>query len=235
MPSYDYLVVGCGMFGSVFARCAAESGRRVLMIDKRNHIAGNCYSESVAGIEVHRYGPHVFHTDHEPVWRFVNRFARFNDYVHRTEVHHQGRLYSFPINLETLRQVWGVQSAAEAEAKLQQVRRPPADLLNLRDWSIGQIGQQLYELFIEGYTAKQWGRDPAELPASIIRRIPIRSTADDRYFDDRYQGIPIGGYTRLFENMLDHPSIEVRLGIDYLNDRGSLDRRARHALHRQAR
>jgi UDP-galactopyranose mutase len=215
MASYDYLVVGCGMFGAVFARAAADAGRRVLVIDKRDHIAGNCYSETVAGIEVHRYGPHIFHTDDERIWQFVNRFARFNHYVHHGRVLHGGRMYSFPINLLTLAQVWGVSTPRDAEARLQQVRVARENPVNLRDWIVSQVGQQLYEIFVEGYTAKQWGRDPAELPASIIRRIPIRMTFDDRYFDDRFQGIPIGGYTRLFENMLDHPGITVELGVDY--------------------
>ncbi len=223
MASYDYLVVGCGMFGAVFARSTAEQGKRVLVVDKRNHIAGNCYSEAVAGIQVHRYGPHIFHTNDAEVWRFVNRFAEFNHYAHHGRAHYQGRTFSFPINLLTLQQLWGVNTPDEAERKLREVRipcvphAPHQDPCSLRDWILSQVGEELYEIFVRGYTTKQWGRDPSELPASIIRRIPIRSTYDDRYFEDRFQGIPIGGYTRLFENMLDHAAIEIELGVDYFD------------------
>ncbi len=222
MASYDYLVVGCGMFGAVFARAAADAGRRVLVVDLRDHVAGNCYSETVEGIEVHRYGPHIFHTDDEQIWRFVNRFATFNHYVHHGRVRHEGRTFSFPINLMTLSQLWGVNTPGEAEDKLRQVRVPCENPANLRDWIVSQVGQELYEIFVRGYTAKQWGRDPAELPASIIRRLPIRMTLDDRYFEDRFQGIPIGGYTRLFENMLDHRLINVELGVNYFEHAGQL-------------
>lgn len=215
MASYDYLVVGCGMFGATFARSAAEQGKRVLIVDKRQHIAGNCYTEAVAGIQVHRYGPHIFHTDNLEVWRFVNRFATFNHYAHHGRVHYRGRTFSFPINLLTLQQLWGVNTPAEAEARLRQARIPCERPRNLRDWILSQVGEELYEVFVRGYTTKQWGRDPAELPPSIIRRIPIRNTYDDRYFEDRFQGIPLGGYTRLFENMLDHALIKVELPVDY--------------------
>lgn len=203
------------MFGAVFARCAAERGKRVLVVDKRPHIAGNCYTESVVGIEVHRYGPHIFHTDNDEIWRFVNRFAQFNDYVHRVEVNFRGRMFSFPINLLTLRQLWDVSTPEQADRKLASVRVECGSPKNMRDWVLGQVGEELYEIFIRGYTHKQWGRDPAELPASIVRRIPIRTTLDDRYFDDRFQGIPVGGYTRLFENMLDHELIGIELNVDY--------------------
>lgn len=231
MAEYDYLVVGGGLFGAVFARCAAQAGRRVLVIDKRDHIAGNCYSEQMAGIEVHRYGPHIFHTDNSRVWKFVNRFASFNNYVHHGRVRFEGRTYSFPINLMTLAQLWDVQTPAEAQRKLSEVRVPCQRPRNLRDWILSQVGEQLYEIFVRGYTEKQWGRDPAELPPSIIRRIPIRQTYDDRYFSDRYQGVPIGGYTRMFENMLDHDHIEVVLGIDYFKYRGELEQVAERTLY----
>jgi UDP-galactopyranose mutase len=226
MASYDYLIVGCGMFGAVFARSVAERGRRVLVVDKRNHVAGNCYTETVAGVEVHRYGPHIFHTDNAIVWRFVNRFARFNDYRHRGRVSFRGRTFSFPLNLATLEQLWGVRTPDEAERKLREVRVPRANARNLRDWILSQVGLELYEIFVRGYTTKQWGRDPAELPASIIRRIPIRTTRNDDYFDDRFQGIPVGGYTRMFENMLDHPGIQVQLNVDYFDAVGDLRKAA---------
>lgn len=216
---FDYVVVGCGMFGAVFARMMAESGRRIMIVDKRRHIGGNCYTEQVEGIHVHRYGPHIFHTSSPRVWEFVNRFAEFNHFRLRTPVNFHGKLYSFPINLMTLHQLWGVTSPAEAEAKLAEARIPCEQPDNLEDWILAQVGREIYETFIRGYTTKQWGRDPRELPASIIRRIPLRRTYNDRYFDDRYEGIPIGGYTRLFENLLDHENIRFETGVDYFQQR----------------
>jgi UDP-galactopyranose mutase len=214
------------MFGAVFARAVAERGRRVLVVDKRNHVAGNCYTENVAGVEVHRYGPHIFHTDNQRVWRFITRFASFNDYRHRGRVSYGGRTYSFPLNLATFEQLWGTRTPEDVERKLREVRVPHSDPRNLRDWIVSQVGHEVYEIFVRGYTTKQWGRDPADLPAAIIRRIPIRTTANDAYFDDRYQGIPIGGYTQLFERMLHHPAIEVRLGVEYFDERSRLGRQA---------
>jgi UDP-galactopyranose mutase len=231
MAPYDYLVVGCGMFGAVFARAVADRGRRSLVVDKRSHIAGNCYTEAVAGIQVHRYGPHIFHTDDPRVWRFVNRFAEFNDYRHRGRVRYGNREFSFPLNLATLEQLWGITTPAEAERKLRQVRVQHDNPRSLRDWIVSQVGEELYEIFVRGYTTKQWGRDPAELPASIIRRLPIRTTRDDNYFDDRFQGIPIGGYTRLFENMLDHPRIDVELNVDYFSQANELRRTAKRMVY----
>lgn len=221
MP-FDYVIVGCGMFGCVFARSVAERGKRVLLVDKRDHIGGNCYTEEVAGVHVHRFGPHIFHTNSEAVWRFVNRFTKFNNYRHRGVVCVGERLYSFPINLLTLHQMWGVRTPAEAEAKLAAVRIVADNADDLESWILSQVGRELYETFVRGYTLKQWGREPRELPAAIIRRIPIRLTYDDRYFDDLYEGIPRGGYTRMFENMLDHPNISVETGIDYFADASRL-------------
>jgi UDP-galactopyranose mutase len=214
MP-FDYVIVGCGMFGCVFARSVADRGKRVLLVDKRDHIGGNCYTEEVAGVHVHRYGPHIFHTNSTAVWRFVNRFTEFNNYRHRGVVCFGERLYSFPINLLTLHQMWGVRTPGEAEAKLAAMRISAGDADDLESWILSQVGRELYETFVRGYTLKQWGRDPRELPAAIIRRIPIRLTYDDRYFDDLYEGIPRGGYTRMFENMLDHPNISMETGVDY--------------------
>ncbi len=194
---------------------AAEYGRRVWVIDKREHVAGNCYSEQIAGIEVHRYGPHIFHTDNPRVWAFLNRFTRFNHYVHHGRVRYGGRTFSFPINLMTLSQLWGVQTPAEATQKLAEVRVPCEQPHTLRDWILSQVGEEIYETFVRGYTTKQWGRDPSELPPAIIRRLPIRQTYDDRYFADEFQGVPIGGYTKMFQNMLDHEAITVTLGVDY--------------------
>lgn len=217
--AFDYAIVGCGMFGSVFARIVADHGKRVLVVDQRDHIGGNCYTEERHGVHVHKYGAHIFHTNDADVWQFVTRFAKFNHYRHRLAVNHGGKLYSFPINLMTLSQVWGVTTPAEAAAKLASVGGPkPSEAeTNLETWIVSQIGRELYEIFVRGYTTKQWGRDPRELPASIIRRIPIRLTYNDCYFDDLYQGIPIGGYTRLFENMLDHPNICYETGVNYFD------------------
>lgn len=218
----DYLVVGAGLFGSVFARSVADVGNTVLLIDRRPHLGGNCYSEQVDGIEVHRYGPHIFHTSNHEVWQFVNRFAKFNQYRHRGIVRNGDKLFSFPINLTTLHRLWGVTTPKQAEVRLTQVRKPCDDPQNLEQWIIGQIGRELYEIFIRGYTTKQWGRDPSELPASIIRRIPIRLTWNDDYFDDTYQGIPKDGYTRMFENMLDHPNIQTAVNVDFFENQSEL-------------
>ena len=226
----DYLVVGSGMFGAVFARRLADSGRTVQVVERRGHIAGNCYSEKVGGIDVHRYGPHIFHTNDRRVWEFLNRFTEFNHYRHRGVVRHGERLFSFPINLTTLHQLWGVTTPEEAERRLQAVREA-ADDDNLESWIVSQVGRELYELFVRGYTAKQWGRDPRELPSSIIKRIPVRLTWDDNYFDDQYQGIPRDGYTRMFENMLDHPRIRCATGIDFFAERQELESSARQLVY----
>lgn len=225
---YDYLIVGAGLFGATMARDLTDAGRRVLVIDRRAHIAGNCYTESVEGITVHRYGGHIFHTNSRPVWEYVNRFVPFYPYRHRLAVNHGGRLYSFPINLMTLHQLYGVTTPDEARELIEQVRGP-AGGDNLRDWLIGQVGERIYRMFVEGYTRKQWGRDPAELPASIIRRLPIRYSYDDGYFSDIYQGLPSGGYTALVAAML--AGIETRLGVDYLDGRWALDRLAHRTVY----
>jgi UDP-galactopyranose mutase len=218
----DYVIVGAGLFGSVLARRMAEAGRNVLVIERRAHLGGNCFSESIDGIEVHRYGAHIFHTNNERVWNFVNRFTRMNAYRHRVVAKSGERLFSFPINLLTLHQLWGVRSPAEAEARLAQVRVPIARPRNLEEWILSRVGRELYETFIRGYTAKQWGRDPAELPAAIVRRLPIRLNWDDSYFNDRFQGIPEQGYTRMFENLLDHRLIRVETGVDFMAHKKSL-------------
>lgn len=228
---FDYLIVGAGLFGAVFARIAAESGRRSLIVDRRPHIAGNCFSENVRGVEVHRYGPHIFHTNDEWVWSFVNRFANFHHYIHRCAVRHQHRLLSFPINLLTFHQLWGVTTPAEVEARLERERIPCDQPRSCEDWILSQVGRELYETFFHGYTAKQWNRDPSQLPAAIVRRIPIRLTYDDRYFGDRFQGIPVGGYTRLFENMLDHDLIRVETNVDFFAERDRLTRDASRLVY----
>ncbi len=213
----DYLIVGCGLFGSTFARLATDRGASCLVIDKRDHIAGNCYTKRMNGIDVHMYGPHTFHTNSRGVWDFVNQFADFNNFVTRTKVSHGGKIYSFPINLFTLSQVWGVESPTEAIAKLEEVRHKIDNPRNLEEWCLSQIGEELYNIFIYGFTKKQWGREPRELPASIIKRLPIRLTHNDNFFSDKFEGVPARGYTELFENMLD--GIPVELNCDYLSNK----------------
>jgi UDP-galactopyranose mutase len=214
---YDYLIVGSGLFGSVFAYEAKKSGKKVIVLEKRNHIGGNCYTENIDGINIHKYGPHIFHTNNKKIWDYINQFAEFNHFIHRPKVNYNNRIYSFPINLFTLYQLWGVSSPKEAEERLNQAKRIVSSTDdNLEDWIVSQVGQEIYEIFIKGYTEKQWGRDPRNLPSSIIKRIPIRLTYDDNYFFDKYQGIPIGGYTQIFDKLLD--SIEI-IQSDFFKDR----------------
>ena len=214
---YDFLIVGSGLFGSTFAQQATENGYKCLIIDKRSHNAGNAYSEDVDGINVHKYGPHIFHTSDDRIWSYVNRFAKFNNFVNRPKINYKGELYSFPINLFTLYQLFGVKTPEEASELLERVKIHSDSPKNLEEWILSEVGEEIYRTFIYGYTKKQWGREPRELPASIIRRLPIRLTFDDNYYTDKYQGIPIGGYTRMIEKMQE--GIEVRLGVDFFGDR----------------
>lgn len=218
-PARSFLIVGAGLYGAVCARELADAGHRVQVLEKRDHIGGNCFTrhQPEAGCHQHVYGPHIFHTNSPEIWAYISRFTEFNSYIHRVQVSHHDRIYSFPINLFTLNQVFGVTTPTEAEQRLVRERIAIADPRNLEDWCLSQVGRELYELFIRGYTAKQWHKDPRELPASIIKRLPIRTTFDDRYFSDRYQGIPIGGYTAIFERLL--AGIPVELGVDFLADR----------------
>jgi UDP-galactopyranose mutase len=190
-------------------------------LDKREHIGGNCYTKNREGVDVHVYGPHIFHTNDKKIWEFVNKFAEFNQYINKPKVNFRGNIYSFPINLMTLHQLWGVTTPAEAEAKLQEVRVPCENPENLEEWILSQVGREVYETFIKGYTMKQWKRHPRDLPASIIKRLPIRLIFEENYFFDKYQGIPIGGYTNMIQNMLE--GAEVHLGVDYLEDREKWD------------
>jgi UDP-galactopyranose mutase len=228
---YDFLIIGSGLFGSVFARNAAERGHSSLVIDKRNHIGGNCYTENIEGINVHKYGPHIFHTNNNKVWKFVNRFSEFNGYQHHGRVKSNGQVFSFPINLLTLNQLWGVQTPGAAAERLEEVKIPCSKSNpNLEDWILSQVGEELYEKFVKGYTTKQWGRPPSELPSFIIKRLPIRLNYDDRYFNDKYQGIPSNGYTAMFENMIDHEKIEIQTNVDYFENRKELDSAAKKII-----
>ena len=221
--AYDFLVVGAGLYGSVFAREAASRGRSVLVIDRRPHIAGNVYTECVEGIHVHRYGAHVFHTNDLKVWEYVNRFAPFNRFTNSPVANYHGALYALPFNMYTFHRIWGVNTPAEAKAEIARQRQAAhiADHpRNLEEQAISLVGRDIYEMLIKGYTEKQWGRPCDQLPAFIIRRLPVRFTYDNNYYNALYQGVPIGGYTKLVENLLD--GIETRLNVDYLADRKAL-------------
>lgn len=226
---YDYLIVGAGMFGATFARLATDAGKRCLVIDKRAHIAGNCYTEEAEGVHIHTYGPHIFHCNDTEIWSFVNRFAAFNNFRNAPIAMHGGKAYSLPFNMYTFNQIWGVTTPDEALAKIESQRlkltREPA---NLEEQALALVGKDIYETLIRDYTRKQWQKDPKELPASIIKRLPLRFTWDNNYFNDCYQGIPVGGYTAMFQRMLE--GIEVRLNVDYLSDRAGLDAVARQTV-----
>lgn len=218
MEKYDYVIVGAGLFGAVFARQMTDRGFRCLVLERRTHVGGNCHTETREGIRVHVYGPHIFHTDREEVWAYVRRFCTFNHFVNRPKVFYRGKIFSFPINLMTLYQLWGVSTPREAEEALARKRirldREPA---NLEEWVLSQVGREIYEIFIRGYTEKQWMRSPRELPASIVQRVPIRLNFDDNYYSHPYQGIPVNGYTDMVRKMLE--GIEVRLNTDFFDAR----------------
>ena len=215
---YNYLIVGSGLFGSVFARQAADAGKKVLVIDKRPNIAGNVYTEKVEGINFHKYGAHIFHTNNTEVWNYVNRFATFNRFTNSPVANYKGELYSMPFNMYTFNKMWGVVTPEEAAAKIEEQKKEiTGEPQNLEEQAISLVGRDIYEKLVKGYTEKQWGRDCKELPAFIIRRLTVRLTFDNNYFNALYQGIPIGGYTKLVENLLE--GIEVRLNEDYLEDK----------------
>ena len=219
---YDYLVVGSGLFGAVFARQATDAGKTVLVIDKRPNVAGNVYTEKVEGINFHKYGAHIFHTNNTEVWNYVNRFATFNRFTNSPVANYQGELYSMPFNMYTFNKMWGVVTPEEAAAKIEEQKKEiTGEPRNLEEQAISLVGRDIYEKLVKGYTEKQWGRDCKELPAFIIKRLPVRLTFDNNYFNALYQGIPIGGYTKLVENLLD--GIEVQLNVDYLVDRAKWD------------
>lgn len=215
MERYDYLIVGAGLSGAVFAHEAREAGKRCLVIDRRAHVAGNVYTEEVEGINVHVYGAHIFHTSLKNVWDYVNRFAEFNNYVNSPIAYYQGEVYNLPFNMNTFAKMWGVVTPAEAKAKIaeQIAAEDIGEPRNLEEQALSLVGRDIFEKLVRGYTEKQWGRDCKDLPASIIKRLPCRFTYDNNYFNDRYQGIPIGGYTAMVERMLE--GVEVRTGVEY--------------------
>ena len=214
---YDYLVVGAGLFGAVFAHEAALKGKKVKVIEKRNHIAGNIYTREEEGIQVHQYGAHIFHTSDKEIWDYVNQFAEFNRYTNSPVANYKGEIYNLPFNMNTFNKLWGVVTPAEAQAKIDEQRavlngKTPE---NLEEQAISLVGTDIYEKLIKDYTEKQWGKPTTELPAFIIRRLPVRLTYDNNYFNDIYQGIPIGGYTQIVEKMLDHENIDVETNVDF--------------------
>ncbi len=227
---YDYLIVGTGLYGAVFAERMTTAGKKCLVIDKRPHIAGNIYTEKTEGIHVHVYGPHTFHTNDKQVWDYVNRFAQFNRYTCMTLANYHGEMYSLPFNMYTFSKMWGVTTPEEAAAKIEEQRKAAGVTQphNLEEQAISLVGTDIYEKLVKGYTEKQWGRPCKELPAFIIKRLPVRFTYDNNYFNAFYQGIPIGGYTKMVENML--TGIEVRLNTDYFAHRAELDALAEHVL-----
>ena len=215
MARYDYLIVGAGISGAVFAHEAHRIGKRCLVIDRRDHIAGNIYTEGIEGIHVHKYGAHIFHTSLKNVWKYVNQFAEFNNYVNSPIANYHGEIYNMPFNMNTFSKMWGVFTPEEARAKIDEqiAQENIEEPSNLEEQALSLVGRDIFEKLVKGYTEKQWGRDCKDLPASIIKRLPCRFTYDNNYFNDRYQGIPMGGYTKMVERMLE--GIEVRTGVEY--------------------
>ena len=219
MKKYDYLIVGAGLFGSIFAYEATKRGKKCLVIEKRDHIGGNCYTQKIEGINVHKYGAHIFHTSNKVVWDYIQQFAEFNRFTNSPVARYKDELYSLPFNMLTFNKMWGVITPQEAEAKIKEQisKENITEPKNLEEQAISLVGRDIYEKLIKGYTEKQWGRECTELPAFIIKRLPVRYTYDNNYFYDTYQGIPIGGYTSIFERMLE--GIEVKLNIDFFAER----------------
>ena len=220
---YDYLIVGAGLFGATCAHELNKKGFKVLIVEKRNNIAGNIYTEAVEGIQVHKYGPHIFHTSKKEIWDYVNQFAKFNDFINMPLAYYKGKYYNMPFNMNTFHQIFGVDTAEEAKARIEKeiaeanIKEPQ----NLEEKAISMVGTTIYEMLIKGYTQKQWGRPCNELPPFIITRLPVRYEYNNNYFNDTYQGIPIGGFTKMIENMLD--GIEIKLNTDYLEHQDELN------------
>lgn len=226
MKSYDYLIVGSGLFGSIFAYEANRRGRKCLVIDKRNHIGGNIYCKEIEGINIHKYGAHIFHTSNKKVWNYINKFSEFNRYINSPVAIYKDELYNMPFNMNTFNKLWGVKTPAEAKAKIasQIAESGITEPKNLEEQAIRLVGKDIYEKLVKGYTEKQWGTKATELPSFIIKRLPVRFTYDNNYFNDKYQGIPIGGYTNIIEKMLD--GIDVRLNVNFFEKREELEKLA---------
>ncbi len=228
---YDYLIVGAGLYGAVFAYEAARKGKSCLVIDRRDHIAGNIYTKEISGIQVHEYGAHIFHTSDKRIWDYINRFAEFNNYINSPVAVYQNELYNLPFNMNTFSKMWNIRTPQEAKEIIagQIAGLKIAEPKNLEEQALSLVGEDVYRKLIKGYTEKQWGRDCRELPAFIIKRLPLRFTYDNNYFNDRYQGIPIGGYTAMIEKMLENA--EVKLGIDYLEHKTELNAMAERVIY----
>ena len=230
MAEYDYLIVGAGLYGAVFAREAMNLGKRVLVVDRRKNIGGNVFTEKIEGIDVHVYGAHIFHTNDKKVWNYITRFADFNRFTNSPVANYKGELYSLPFNMYTFNKMWGVVSPEEAKAKIAEQRKKiSGEPKNLEEQAVSLVGRDLFEKLVKGYTEKQWGRDCKDLPAFIIRRLPVRLTFDNNYFNALYQGIPIGGYTKLVQNLLE--GADIRLDTDYLQDREALNALADRVIY----
>ena len=222
MPNYDYLIVGAGLYGAVFAREAMNRGKKVLVVDRRKSVGGNVYTEKIEGIDVHIYGAHIFHTNSKRVWDYITRFSDFNRFTNSPVANYRGELYSLPFNMYTFNKMWGVVTPEEAEAKIAEQRKEiTGEPKNLEEQAISLVGRDIFEKLVKGYTEKQWGRDCKDLPSFIIRRLPVRLTFDNNYFNALYQGIPVGGYTRLVQNLLE--GADIRLNTDYLREKEALD------------
>ena len=228
--NYNYLIVGSGLYGATIAQQAKKAGKSVLVIDKRPNVGGNIYTEKVEGINVHKYGAHIFHTNNKEVWDYVTSFVDFNRFTNSPVVNYKGELYSMPFNMYTFNKMWGVVTPEEAAAKIEEQKKEiTGEPKNLEEQAISLVGRDIYEKLVKGYTEKQWGRDCKDLPAFIIKRLPVRLTFDNNYFNALYQGIPIGGYTKLIEKMLE--GIEVRLNVDYLENKEELDKLAEKVIY----
>ena len=228
--NYNYLIVGSGLYGATIAQQAKKAGKSVLVIDKRPNIGGNIYTEKVEGINVHKYGAHIFHTNNKEVWDYVTSFVDFNRFTNSPVANYKGELYSMPFNMYTFNKMWGVVTPEEAAAKIEEQKKEiTGEPKNLEEQAISLVGRDIYEKLVKGYTEKQWGRDCKDLPAFIIKRLPVRLTFDNNYFNALYQGIPIGGYTKLIEKMLE--GIEVRLNVDYLENKEELDKLAEKVIY----
>ena len=228
--NYNYLIVGSGLYGATIAQQAKKAGKSVLVIDKRSNVGGNIYTEKVEGINVHKYGAHIFHTNNKEVWDYVTSFVDFNRFTNSPVANYKGELYSMPFNMYTFNKMWGVVTPEEAAAKIEEQKKEiTGEPKNLEEQAISLVGRDIYEKLVKGYTEKQWGRDCKDLPAFIIKRLPVRLTFDNNYFNALYQGIPIGGYTKLIEKMLE--GIEVRLNVDYLENKEELDKLAEKVIY----
>lgn len=218
---YDYLIVGSGLYGAVFAHEATKAGKTCLVLERRSHIGGNVYCENIEGINVHRYGPHIFHTNDKSIWEYVNAFVPFNRFTNSPLANYNGELYNLPFNMNTYKQLWNVSTPNEAKAKIDTQLKPSPNIENLEEQVLSQVGTDIYHKLVKGYTEKQWGRACTELPASIIKRLPVRYTYDNNYYNDTYQGVPIGGYNKLIDGLL--AGVEVKINTDYLSDSSQWD------------